>query len=318
MQTSKKVNWKMIIRWVGTFLSLLLLVELVINTGSKDFLDSIRTLSSGSILSIILLLIISRLAIFARWHVLLQIENMHVSWRDSLRLTFAGLFAANFLPSTIGGDVVRLAGAIRIGIRAPLAAASLIIDRLIGMTGMALMLPFSITPLITLLQSGPPLPQESLAISAVTSFLKKLWVRIRNGLIKIVEAIRFWYKHPQILFFSLMFTFIHMVATFFIIHILVVSMGDSINFWKIAGLWSLIYFISLVPISINGLGLQELTITTIFPMFSDVSHATSLAVALILRGLWIIGSLPGAFFVSGIISGETFSEVTKERSDTKE
>lgn len=313
MQVSKKNNWKMVIRWVGTFLSLLLLVELVIKSGSKDFLDSIGNLSAGNILAVIILVFVSRLATFARWHVLLQIENIRVNWKDSLRLTFAGLFAANFLPSTIGGDVVRLAGAIRIGIRAPLAAASLIVDRLVGMAGMALMLPFSITPLITLLQSKPSLPEESVALAATTPFLKKMWIKIKDGIVKVLKAIQFWYKHPQILFLALVFTFIHMAATFFIIQILFGAMGESINFWRIAGLWSLIYFISLVPISINGLGLQELTITTIFPMFGGVSYGTSLVVALLLRGLWIIGSLPGAFFVSGIISGDTYSVLANKQ-----
>jgi len=46
------------------------------------------------------------------------------------------------LPTTIGGDVLRLAGAVRLGLSTSLAAASLVVDRLVGMTGMVLMVPF--------------------------------------------------------------------------------------------------------------------------------------------------------------------------------
>ena len=97
---------------------------------------------------VLLLIFISRLATVGRWHMLLQIESVKVNWKDSLRLTFAGLFAANFLPTTIGGDVVRLAGAIRLGIDGSFVAASLMVDRLIGMTGMAIAAPLGLIPVI--------------------------------------------------------------------------------------------------------------------------------------------------------------------------
>ena len=304
MAAIKKPNWRLIIRWAGTILSILLLIHLVITLGQEQFLNSIQQLSGKNILLVILLIYASRLATFARWHVLLQVEDMYVNWKDSLRLTFAGLFAANFFPSTIGGDVVRLAGAMRIGIRGPLAAASLIVDRLIGMFGMATMLPFALGPLSTLIQSQASLSKPFTNALTVSPVFIRLWHKLRTSIFKIVEALRFWYRHPLILAYALVFTFVHMTATFLILQILVADMGESISFIRVAGLWSLIYFITLVPISINGLGLQEITIATILPMFGGISHATSLSAALVLRGLWIVGSLPGAFFVAGIISGK--------------
>ncbi len=312
MQTLKKYNWKVIIRWVGTFLSLLLLVELVVRSGPQEFLASLQKLSFLKIFLVMLLIFVSRIATFIRWHVLLQIEDMHVDWKDSLRLTFAGLFAANFLPSTIGGDVVRMAGAMRLGIRGSLAAASLIVDRLIGMFGMALMLPFSFGALVTLLGQQTQTHSNHLSGLAALTWRQRIWRKTRISLAKVIEALRFWMKHPYILLVSLLFSFIHMAAIYGIIQLLIIDMGETIGFFTVAGLWSLVYFITLVPISINGLGLQELSITTILPMFGGVSYATSLSVALILRGLWIIGSLPGAFFVSGIISGKPAKDILDE------
>ena len=87
---------------------------------------------------------VSRLAVAGRWHVLMHSAGTGIIPRQSIRLTFAMLFASNFLPTTIGGDVVRYAGAVRLGFDNAISLASLVVDRLVGMTGMAMALPFGI------------------------------------------------------------------------------------------------------------------------------------------------------------------------------
>ena len=72
---------------------------------------------------------------------LLRSGGVKARWGQSLRITFAGLFATNFLPTTIGGDLARLAGAIQYGFDATVSAASLVADRLIGLAGMVFVLP---------------------------------------------------------------------------------------------------------------------------------------------------------------------------------
>jgi len=290
----------------------------MLSAGLDEIIQSLEKLSFGTIVAIIGLIFLSRIATFLRWHVLLQIDKDKVNWRDSLRLTFAGLFAANFLPSTVGGDVVRLAGAMRIGMSGSLAAASLIVDRLIGMAGMVFALPFGITPLIAILKSEQsPLPGLLQNMVVILS-LKRFWSKLKTAIQKMIHALSFWFRHPKYVIYAFFFTFIHMLSIFLIIHILIVDMGESLSFWKIAGLWSVTYFITLIPISINGIGLQELSITSIFQVFGGLSHATSLSIALICRALWIIGSLPGAFFVSSILSGETYSRITNKQHEDLE
>ncbi|MHB8135369.1 MAG: lysylphosphatidylglycerol synthase transmembrane domain-containing protein [Anaerolineaceae bacterium] len=314
MSNKPQTNWKLIIRWIGTLLSVLLMVYLIITAGIDEIIHSLGKLSFGTILAVTGLIFLSRIATFARWHVLLQIDKIQVNWRDSLRLTFAGLFAANFLPSTIGGDVVRLAGAIRIGVGGSLAAASLIVDRLVGMAGMACALPFAITPFSALMNINKSSIHGVNQTFGFVMSSKVFWGKIKEVFSKIMQALAYWYRHPKYLILAFLFTFIHMICIFLIIQILVIEMGESISFWKIVGLWSLTYFISLMPISINGIGLQEVSITSVFQLFGGLTHATSLSIALICRALWIIGSLPGAFFVSSILSGDTYTELSKNKN----
>jgi uncharacterized membrane protein YbhN (UPF0104 family) len=79
-------------------------------------------------------------------------------------------------------------------------------------------------------------------------------------------------------------------------------MGQTITFPIVAGLWSFTYLITLMPFSINGLGLREVSISYIFTNLGGVSIQSALALALILRALEMIASIPGAFFLPAVLS----------------
>ena len=66
-------------------------------------------------------------------------------------------------------------------------------------------------------------------------------------------------------------------------------------------MWGLVYFITLLPISIGGIGLQEWAIWFTFHQLGGVGEAHSLTIALLFRTLMMLSSLPGAVFVPGIL-----------------
>ena len=308
MAKQKKHRLDLYIRWGGTILSLGVMIYLLSRVGWQDAWQTIRQLTAWRIVLVLVLVFISRFATFGRWYTLLKDQTPTLSKTDSLKLTFAGLFASNVLPTTIGGDVLRLAGAIRLGLSTSLAAASLVVDRLVGMTGMALMLPFSLPALTAYMQSRSALePAGSMALP--------IFARLKSGFRKILDDLRFWSKHPLILLKALGFTFIHQAAIYLIIRILIEGMGETLGFWQIAGIWSLTYFISLLPVSINGLGLQEVTITNLYTILGGLSTTTSIALALILRLVWLIGSLPGALFIGEVLAGKTPAEMEESLSE---
>jgi hypothetical protein len=71
----------------------------------------------------------------------------------------------------------------------------------------------------------------------------------------------------------------------------------------VAGLQSLVYIFTLIPISISGWGLQELSISYAFTTLGHVDPAHSLVLALLLRTLYLLVSLPGALFLSSVLPG---------------
>jgi glycosyltransferase 2 family protein len=131
-------------RVLGTVLSLSLLVYLIRAQGWDEFLRVIDRLPGYYVWTAIGLTLCSRVFVGLRWYTLLRSAGVKISlWRVEI-LTFMGLFASNFLPTTVGGDLVRLAGAVYLGIEAGVAAASLVVDRLVGMAGMASLAPFGL------------------------------------------------------------------------------------------------------------------------------------------------------------------------------
>ncbi len=302
IETKPKNRWNVIIRWAGTIIAIVILVYLFSQIGAAETWATIQRISGWRIAAVLVLVFVSRFATFGRWHSLLQVQDMHVPWQDSLRLTFAGLFASNVLPTTVGGDVVRLAGAVRIGINPALAAASLVADRLVGMAGMFLALPFAIPSFVAYLQQNKT--SNSLPLLSAVPFVSNAWNKIKQAFQSVFSNFNYWAKNPLILLRALGFTLIHMLATFLIVKILIEGMGERMPFGQIAGLWSLTYFITLLPISINGLGLQEVTITNLFSALGGLQPSTSISLAILLRVAWMIGSLPGAFTLSGILGNE--------------
>ena len=302
MSKQSNQRLKLVIRWGGTLLSIGILIYLLRRIGWQEAWQTIRQLTVWRILLVLMLVFISRLATFGRWYTLLKDQTPTLSFTEAMKLTFAGLFASNVLPTTIGGDVLRLAGAVRLGLSTSLAAASIVVDRLVGMVGMALMLPFSLPGLSAYLFSrNLSAPVGSMALPLLS--------RLNQGVRKVLQNLSFCSKHPLILLKALGFTLIHQAAIYLIIRILVAGMGETLSFWQIAGIWSLTYFISLLPISINGLGLQEITITNLYTLFGGLSPSASIGLALILRIIWLVGSLPGAFFIGEVLAGKSPAEV---------
>ena len=303
-----KINWSLWLRLAGTLVALGLLVYLLLEQGWQEILAALQRLPLWVFLAGLVLMMVSRFAVVYRWHVLLRSAGMSIPFAETTRITFAGLFATNFLPTTIGGDVVRLAGAVRLQYDPAVSAASLIADRLVGMFGMALVVPLSFpglfgadrvhTFLPTVRGAGTLLAAAPLALP---SWLRKIWNWGWGLARRMAAALGVWLRQPRALLLSLAASGVHMLCMFTLLTMLFWGMGERISFWLVAGLYSLVYFVIMLPFSINGYGLQELSMTYIFSTLGGVSVQSSLAVALLFRTLMMLASLPGAAFVPGLL-----------------
>jgi len=74
-----------------------------------------------------------------RWQLLLGVQGIHITFLESLRLTYIGWFFNNWMPGATGGDFVKAWYITRQTQRKPEAVTVVFLDRLIGMVSLAIL-----------------------------------------------------------------------------------------------------------------------------------------------------------------------------------
>lgn len=295
-------NRQRVLQLAGTLLAVVLIVVLLREEKWQDILEAFAKIKKINLFWAALLFLLARLAVVGRWHVLLRAAGINMRLQDSTALTFTSLFASHFLPTTVGGDLVRLAGAVQMGFDRAVCLASIAADRLVGMLGMSMMAPVG-------LWYSWGVIQTKLTVSFFIFLQKPIEFTKRT-----LSVFGIWLKRPASLLGSLAFACVNMMCQFTAVYIFARDLGSHASFWVIAGLWSLIYFITLLPISINGYGVQELFSTYLLSNAAGLSPAVSLSIAFLIRIYFLLSSLPGAFFLPSILS--TMAEQKRQAAST--
>jgi uncharacterized membrane protein YbhN (UPF0104 family) len=285
-------NRRLLLRLLGTVIAIGLIFLLLREGGWDEVAAAIKKVSFTRIILGLALILISRLFVCMRWYILMRSGNVKITLYDSVALTFTGLFANNFLPTTIGGDVVRLAGAMQLGYDRAVCLASIAADRLVGAIGNLFTMPFGLIPALHIIGHGGT---QSFVFSGLVS-------RSFDFIKRILKTYPIWLSRPYALLGAFGCTWGHILFTVLSLYVLIDGLGGHTSFWLITGLWSLAYFVTLIPISINGLGVQELSLTFLFSSVAGLSTPVSLTVAVLIRAFYVAASLIGAFYLPGILS----------------
>lgn len=290
--------WQTALRLAGTLIALGLLAYLLVQLGWREFLDALAQIPWTAFALALAMVSVSRIAGVSRWYFLLRSAEVAVSWRRAFVLTFASLFASNFLPTTVGGDVIRIAGVAQVESRRTAYVTSVFADRIVGLLGMAMALPFGVGPLISYVQgtaAGTLLPLTGVAVGG--SWFSRIRARLRSVAQAVLESLSLWRQNPASVFWAFASTWVIMLGRFGSIWVLLHALDQSISLGTIAGLWSFTYFVTLIPVSINGLGLQELSMTFIYVALGGVSTASILPTAILVRVMDTLVSVPGALML---------------------
>lgn len=239
-----------------------------------------------------------------RWAWIAQGLGIEVSRTRKVRLYFLGMFASLFLPSTIGGDVVRgilLAkgdGRTKMGVR---AATSVILDRVNGMYALVALLT------VSMLMFSWPLAWwwswSALVVAMWLGLLLYPWLhaRLPEKLVVLKQLPlherafqRMWWRSlPVSLLFQVMIVQAHVF--------LGIAVGLDMNWAAFSIMVGLVALVATLPISLNGFGVREagyVGFAVYFGASADAATAMAtlwvivLAVAA-LPGAWVLWSLGG-------------------------
>jgi uncharacterized membrane protein YbhN (UPF0104 family) len=249
-----------------------------------------------------------------RWRVLLHAQGLELSWRMLLGSFLVATFFNNFLPSNIGGDVVRISDTAKPAGSKTLATTVVLTDRTIGLLALVLVAAVGATTvasvaghvqspiwpswlwagfLVATMATAPAV----LAPSGVGRLLQPLtvfhpeWVGDR---IESVTAALFRFRDRPT---AIGRCFLGAVAVQMTIVIFYVAVAHALHVqvapWDLAVIVPLSFIVQMLPVSVNGFGVREATFSFYFTRVG-LSMESALLVSLVATALGMVVSLSGA------------------------
>jgi uncharacterized membrane protein YbhN (UPF0104 family) len=292
--TARNKAQSRVIRIAGTFIGLLLLGWLLMRQDWHLVGQYLSRLPVWILAAALLLDLAGQFLNALRWYILLRSQQVAIRFSESLKISFAGAFASNFLPSTIGGDVIRLVNINRYTSKEGLSLASIILDRLVNVLAFVTVLPFSFTFI--------PLPVSEVRNDLFFSFplfIKniRLWI-LQSGR-QFLDAYKLWAEKPADLLRAFVTSWFSIVVIFISAWLVGIGLGIHVSLFQVAGITAIIYFITMLPISINGYGLREVGMTFLYlKLGANAEQATMLV--LITRFLMMLVTVPGVFWIGSL------------------
>jgi glycosyltransferase 2 family protein len=247
-----------------------------------------------------------------RWRLLLDAQHVSVPFGRLINSYLVATFFNNFLPSNIGGDVVRIRDTAGQAGSKTLATTIVLMDRGLGLLGL-----FTIAALGSTIASHiggkPPVLASmlwlalaaGLALSAAAvmlpggvarllSPLRRIhqeWVEERIG--RLTGALTKFRNAPGALVTCLLGAVLvqGLLVAFYaaIVH----SMGIPASAWHLAVIVPISFVVQMAPVSLNGFGVREATFTFYFSRIG-LPIESALVVSFMGAGLIILFSLSGA------------------------
>ena len=291
-------------RWAGTLLTTALFIWLISGQKWEVVLQKASAIQPWAILLALGAYISSYLFNNLRWCILLWARDVKITFWQAFRMAWAGVFASNFLLSTIGGDGFRMVGVSRYTGQKTIAIGSVVLDRIVNIIAMVCLVPAPLLifggALLAPHRGGEGFPVAGLVIPVP---LRKLFERYFP---KIADAFRAWASRPWAFVYAFLAAWpsnlFPMTATYIIAH----QLGMSVSFWQVIGVQTAAYFVSQLP-SINGYGFREATYTTLYTALgASLEQASTLA--LMTRFISVIATVPGALWLSGSVTSVALSD----------
>ncbi|MCK4596495.1 flippase-like domain-containing protein [bacterium] len=300
---------KTLFKVLKILVSIGLLVFLVHRAGLSDILLVVRSANVVGLLVALFVYTATIVLISWRWRLLLVSQQAGVPFGRLLSLYFIGFFFNNFLPSSIGGDIYRAMGAGQENGRKAVSAASVLVERLMGMLGVSALAILAVTLVVhqeadgylraLVLGFGAIMilllvlffNRRTLKIMQILSGKISLW-NLGQRLLRFYEALTLYRKQKGVLalVFFISIGYQLMIVVFSYLVGFALDLGIPLRYFMLCVPVTVI--ISLVPISINGLGVRE---TGYVFLLSKIGHSSSEAVSLslLIYGLSLLASLVG-------------------------
>lgn len=249
-----------------------------------------------------------------RWSLLLRAKGVRPGFRYLFTSTIAASFFKQFMPSIVGGDVIRGYDSWRAGAGVGLSMVVLLIDRLLGLAtllGFALVamtfgigavegMPDLLTwglALLTLIGAMLACLSWSIKIASLSAWHERLPDAVQRKLASIGEALRSYHGRSDVLLRGLGISVLLQVNIVFYYWLIARSLGLDIPVEAFFLIVPIAIFVMMLPITINGIGLREAAFVALLGYWS-VSKPVAIAFAwLEFAGFLAFGLIGGVVYM---------------------
>ena len=269
-----------------------------------------RKASLGWLAFALLLYLAMLLASALRWGVLLRAQHVRLPFSFLTQSFLVATFFNNFLPSNIGGDVIRIADSAKAAGSKTLATTVVLIDRGLGVLGLALIAATGAT-IMQRMAVGPVGPgilwagfglgaivatPALLMPEAVTKLLQPLRVFHREWVDERIEKLTYALTRFKETPAALAACFAGAVVVQAILVLFYVAIARSMNipigFAELAVIVPVSFIVQMVPLSVNGFGIREATFGFYFTRLG-LPLESALVVSFVGAALIMLFSLSG-------------------------
>jgi uncharacterized protein (TIRG00374 family) len=284
---------------------------------------SIRLILTAALLFFGMVLVLSW-----RLKVVFDGEDLVLPFMEALQLTVVGYFFNNFMPTAVGGDIIKAHYAGRFNGKKLQSYASVLMDRLIGLftiliiAGVALFVDkgrFQVAALKPLVIALLALGISGFVIAtnrAVAMFMEGLFARMKMfGLGEKLRAIYsivhdYRNRHSVVIKASIL-SGVAQCTYYVIVYICFVALGAEVSLGNIFLIMPVVIFISMIP-SIGGLGVREGAMLAFFSPLAGREAAFAVSL-LLLAGLFIVSFFGGMVYLWwGAVRGEGIKGAAEE------
>ena len=295
-------------------ISIALLIFLFTHIDSKSLLEIIKHADKPLLFLGFFIAFFSYLFCLFRWKMLLKAVGIDLPLKRVIISFAGGTFFSLFLPSTIGGDFMRTLDLSAHTRRPKDVIATVLLDRLSGYVGLVLLSLVALLVGWKFIQSKIILFSVAIITGILAAILLMLFNnflysrinihlhspnagRIRKLIKNLHEEIYIFRNRKKVIVNNLIMSLLVQIVSPLISFVIALSLGIKINIIYFFIFLPIIGAITLLPISIGGLGLRDAT--TIF-FFAKAGVSKDLAFAMSLISfffLLVYGAIGGLIYV---------------------
>lgn len=295
--------------WLRLLLSSILVVFIFKMVKFNRLIELISAIKFPFLCLALALDIFERLLMAYKWKFLLAIKRINLAFSKSVKIYFVSTFVGTFLPSGLGGDILRAYSLSKQGADSSQAISSIIVDRILSLLSSLIIAIVGILLYSKLRHDSNVLQSVMVTVAGFGIFLfvvmnKKMmqWFferlkifklpRLQSKMEQLYNASLDYNDHKPALFYvfilSFLFQFVRVMVTF----AGSLALNQHIDAAYFFIFVPVIILLAVLPISVAGIGVREGAFVYFFSQVG-MSASEAFTLSLLIYAVAMIATLPG-------------------------